>query len=272
VSTAVTLPGGLVRDGRLVRAAVFRELTGRLEQRLAAPADHPPAVRVSELLVAALARIGSELPTRALIEELSVGDRQFLMLALALQFDAGPQWRQLRCVHCEALSDVGYELSELPMSSAGAGYPCSDVQVADQCLRVRVPNGADEIAIAGLDVRRARARLATRCVIAVDGVPRMPDEPLAISAEQIDAIDAALDDLMPQVATALSTTCTQCEAALQLDIDPYAAVSPRLGDLYAEVHALALRYHWSEAQCLRLPRERRRLYLQLIDQSLGAHH
>jgi hypothetical protein len=261
-----------MRDGRLVRAAVFRELTGRLEQRLAAPAAQPAAMRVSEVLTAALASLGGEPVTRTLVDALSVSDRQFLMLALALQLDAGRQWRQLSCTRCESLSDIGFELSELPVSSAGAGYPFTEVSTGGRCLRLRVPSGEDEIAVAGLQPRHARALLAARCVVAIDAQPRPAATHPALSAADIDAIDAALDALAPQVATALSTACSQCGLPQQLEIDPYRLWCADAGALYAEVHALALRYHWSEAQCLRLPRERRRLYLQLIDQSLGVHH
>lgn len=254
-----------------MRAAVFRELTGRLEQQLAASADQPAAARVSEVLTAALATLGGEPVTRALVDALSVSDRQFLMLALALQFDAGSQWRQLRCTRCAALSDVGFELRELPLSVAGAGYPFTAVSSGGRCLRLRVPTGEDELAVAGLELQAARARLAARCVVAIDGEPHTAAAPLVLSAADVDAIDAALDAIAPQVATALSTACSQCAAPQQLQIDPYRTLPTDAGALYTEVHALALRYHWSEAQCLRLPRARRRLYLQLIDQSLGAH-
>jgi len=34
--------------------------------------------------------------------------------------------------------------------------------------------------------------------------------------------------------------------------------------LYEEIHVMALHYHWSEAQILALPRNRRQRYLALI--------
>lgn len=43
-----------------------------------------------------------------------------------------------------------------------------------------------------------------------------------------------------------------------------------LNVLYQEVHLMALHYHWSEADILRLPFSKRRRYLQLLAQHLGT--
>lgn len=43
-----------------------------------------------------------------------------------------------------------------------------------------------------------------------------------------------------------------------------------LNALYQEVHLLALHYHWSEADILRLPFPKRRRYLRLLAQHLGT--
>jgi hypothetical protein len=40
------------------------------------------------------------------------------------------------------------------------------------------------------------------------------------------------------------------------------------GQLLREVHALALHYHWSEADILNLTRDRRRTYLSLLADAL----
>ncbi|MFL6646948.1 MAG: hypothetical protein ACJ8KO_03210, partial [Sulfurifustaceae bacterium] len=94
MSTAITLPGGALIDGQLVRAAVFRPLTGRLEQQLAAVAGLPSVPRrVSAVLATAFAHVGEHPMTEAAAARLSVSDRQFLMLAVALEFGEDQQWR-----------------------------------------------------------------------------------------------------------------------------------------------------------------------------------
>ena len=43
-----------------------------------------------------------------------------------------------------------------------------------------------------------------------------------------------------------------------------------LDTLYGELHLIASRYHWSEAEILRLTASKRRRYLRLIDSHAGA--
>jgi len=43
-----------------------------------------------------------------------------------------------------------------------------------------------------------------------------------------------------------------------------------LDTLYEELHLIASRYHWSEADILRLATSKRRRYLRLIESRAGA--
>jgi hypothetical protein len=268
--TAVTLPGGMWRADRRVRDATFRPLTGHLEQQFAVLAGQPgTAARVSGVLAAALATLGGVAVTPSMTAALCVTDRQFLMVALACQLGSDQQWRHLACARCEARFDIGFKLSELPLSPAGSTYPWTEIEVSGQQLRLRVPTGEDEAAITGLDAEAARNAVAERCVVAVDNESRAMPASLQLDAAAVDAIDAALDAVTPQLGTTLSTACRECALPQRFEIDPYRLALPDAEELYREIHALALRYHWSESQCLRLPRERRRRYLALIEQSLG---
>lgn len=273
MSTAITLPGGALIDGQVVRAAMFRPLTGRLEQQLAAAAELPSVPhRVSAVLATALAYIGKHPMTEAVAARLSVSDRQFLVLAVALEFGDDQQWRHLICSRCRARFDVGFRLSELPLTPAGDGYPFAETIVSGRRLRLRVPTGEDEAQIIELAPGDARRTLACRCVVAIDGDAPSDEALAALDDAAIDAIDAALDAVAPQLATVVSTACSECGTAHSLEIDPYRMPALDTEALYRDVHTLALRYHWSEAQCLRLPRDRRQIYVDLIDQSRGMNH
>lgn len=273
--TEVTLPGGALIDGRLARSAALHPLTGRLEQRLAALVDAPAqavAETVSAVLAAALAHVGERPVTEASAARLSVGDRQFLMLALALECTQDAQWRHITCGRCEARFDVGFRFTELPVQPAGTSYPWVDATIAGRRVRLRVPNGEDEAHVARLAPNSARRALALRCVVAIDDAPPEIAVLDGFGNAEIDAIDAALDEVTPQLSTSLGTACNECGAPHVLKVDPYRIGPIDAGQLYRDVHALAWRYHWSEAQILRLPRRRRQLYLALIDQSLGMSH
>jgi hypothetical protein len=266
--TVVTLPGGALIGERLAREAAFRPFTGRLEEELAelleAPRGSRPA-QVSALLAAALAEVGGEAVTQELIANLGCTDRQFLMLAFALEHGDDQQWRHLKCARCGERFDVGFHLSGLPVTPAGAGYPWAQAVIAGRTLRLRVPTGEDEERIAGLAPPAARRALALACVAAIDDTAPAPAALDALDDAAIDAIDSALDAVAPQLPATLATACTECGAAHTLDLDPYEVAMPGSAQLYREVHALALRYHWSEDDILQLPRSRRRLYLDLGD-------
>jgi hypothetical protein len=263
--TTVMLPGGALLGERLAREAQFRPFTGRLEEELAelgAQAGSRPA-RVSALLAAALAHVGGREATRELVAALGTTDRQFLMLALALEHTEDEQWRHLDCPACGARFDIGFRLSALPVTPAAEGYPWTQLSVAGKRLRLRMPTGEDEERAAALERRSARRALALACVASVDGAVPAPAALEALGEAEVDAIDAALDAMAPQVSTTLVTACSECGAAHTLELEPYDLFLPPPADLYREVHALALRYHWSEDEILELPRERRRLYLEL---------
>lgn len=273
MSTAITLPGGALIDGRLVRAAAFHPFTGRLEQQIAAAAEIPSVPhRVNAVLGAVLAYLGGHPMTEAVAARLSVSDRQFLMLAVALEFGDDQQWRHLTCGRCGARFDVGFRLSELPLTPAGDGYPWAETSASGRRLRLRMPNGEDEVHAAGLAPAEARRALARRCVVALDDEAPGEEALAVLDDEAIDAIDAALDAVAPQLASSISTACSECRAPHTLVIDPYRIPAVDTDALYRDVHALALRYHWSETQCLRLPRERRRRYVDLLDQHRDMPH
>ena len=52
-------------------------------------------------------------------------------------------------------------------------------------------------------------------------------------------------------------------------LDPYVCLGAADGGLFLDIHILASVYHWSEREILAMPRERRRLYLSLVDRSRG---
>src|SRR5262249_51085482 len=255
--TEIILPGGALVGPRLVREAAFRPFTGRLEEELAqireAPSASRPA-RVSALLSAALAEIGDAPATPQLVARLGSTDRQFLMLAFALEQGEDQQWRHVDCPACGKRFDVGFRLSTLPVTAAGEDYPWTRITLRGTSLLLRVATGEDEERIAQLAPGDARRALALACVAAINGEPPPPGALDGLDAAALDAIDTALDAIAPQLPAALATTCSECGAAYSLALDPYDVAMPRPTQLYQEVHGLALRYHWSEGEILDLPR------------------
>jgi hypothetical protein len=71
------------------------------------------------------------------------------------------------------------------------------------------------------------------------------------------------------VVTELASVCPACGASHPVALDPYLVTRRSPRELYDEVHLLAWHYHWSEAEILALPRDRRQLYLRRIDRARG---
>lgn len=267
------LPGGIKIDGVLKRSFRFKPVTGSFEIMLGESgrgAGSLPA-RITAVLSAALAEIGDTAATVSHVRNLSVGDRQFLMVQLAAQIDDQDVWLTAECTKCRELFDVPLKYAALPVKPAGEEFPETTVETGLGSLRLRVPTGADQEAIAAVaDDTAALPILLQRLLSTTD--PSRALDVTQLSDNDLAAIEARLEAMAPEIAARLKTYCPGCEAENQLPISPYAALQRPAGDLYTEIHRLANTYHWSERDILDLPRTRRQIYLQLIDQSRGIQN
>lgn len=255
----IELPGGLWHEGRRERRAQLRELNGGIElqagERLALGGSWPDCV--TDLLVASVGRLGDAAPDRALIASLCVADRQWLLLHLLREWQGDALWLTSECPRCGARLDLGVQRSAIPMRPAGEGYPFARVRLAGREWRLRVPNGADQSAVAALPEDEARQRLAGRCLLDETAPGPLDDAALR-------AIGDALEAVAPELAAAMQVCCPHCGLAHEVALDP-CAVGPLAPDaLLDDVHALASTYHWSEHDILALPRARRLRYLERI--------
>lgn len=268
------LPGGLWRGGERHRGFAFQPLTGAVELAMAAASSSSACLpaRVTAVLAAALEQVGGEPADTARVHGLCVGDRQFLARQLAAHLGRDGVWLVAECGRCGESFDFYVEQSSLPVKEAGKGAPWAEAETSRGTCRLRLPTGADQEAIAAVeDDREALRELAARCLVAVDGARvdeesawrrRLPDEDLA-------AIEAALEGVAPEVALRARVRCPQCAHDHDVWVDPYLGLEGLGEELLAEIHELASTYHWSEAELLSLPQERRRLYLRMVDRSRG---
>ncbi len=267
------LPGGLVHEDTCVRRGRLRPITGRLELTLARAGSDDRSARVDRLLAIAVERLGELGASAALVARLCPGDREYLLVRLAAALRGRQQWVSVTCRECGELLDLSLDLGQLPVSEAGVGYPRCTLEVDGRTLVVRVPLGEDVVASGAtraIDERVAARALLLRCVVAIDGRPPTAVELEGLSAAALERIDAALDELCPAIASRLATVCPDCGTARELELDPLELLAQEPDDvLFEEVHALAMAYHWTEGQILGLPRERRRLYLGLVDRDRG---
>jgi hypothetical protein len=267
------LPGGIKTDGVLRRSFRFKPVTGDFEMMAGEGARDTGSLpaRVTAVLSAALAELGGAPASVPAVRSLCVGDRQFLMARLAAHIEDQDIWLTGECHSCKELFDAPLRYSGLPVKPAGPEFPETTVETGLGCLRVRVPTGADQEAVAAAaDETAALNLLLQRLLSTVDPSGAIDIERL--SAGDIAAVEARLEAMAPEIAARLQTRCPSCGAENQLQISPYTFLQRPVGDIYGEIHRLASTYHWSENDILALPRARRRIYLQLIDQSRGMQN
>ncbi|MEM7583452.1 MAG: hypothetical protein AAF560_08740 [Acidobacteriota bacterium] len=262
------LPGGLCEHGERLRRFAFKPPTGAIELAMMRHDHDSLPQRVTQVLCEALEHVGDLSPDADRLQGLCVGDRQFLIRRLAIHFGWDGGWRTVACGHCESEFDLFIETSALPVKEAGEGFPFAEANLEGRSVRLRVPNGADQQRIAGIesDDEALRALLELCLVTPSDlSVAELPKS-------AVERLEQELEAVAPEVVTQVESACPDCGRANAIAVDPYACLQGDGGELLAEVHALAMSYHWSEPQILALPRDRRLHYLELVDRSRGMTH
>lgn len=261
------LPGGVVLDdGRRLGRAELRPLTGREEEWMTRHADTPGAKMTTSILSWCFVRLENAPVDPDIVGKLLVGDRDFLMLQLR-RMTLGDRFAAVfSCPACKRAMDVEFLAQDIfvePRPQDATTYTWrSDDQRPP--IRFRLPNGADQEAVAELSTNKAVEVLLARCVVDDGGIPLTLDERAAVIAE--------MDRLAPQIDLELDLTCPECGHSFTTPFDCtaffFSEIRTQSRHLMREVHYLALHYHWSEAEILGLQRDRRREYLALLNETL----
>jgi hypothetical protein len=216
------------------RTAGVRELTGE-EERAAVDATTASALALLDRVLE---------PGSGAAADLTAADRDRLLLAIQRRTFGDRVDATVSCRACRAPFDLDFTLGGLEAA----------LEPGEPVAGLRLPTGADELAVADLAPERARAALLDRCVL---------DDALAPELDALLARAAPLADLE------LDAECPECGEAqpVHFDIQSFLmgslmAERPRL---LADVHCLALTYRWSPEDILALPRGERRALVELID-------
>jgi hypothetical protein len=289
-SIVVQLPGGAHdAGGRRHREAELVPLRGR-EEELLAQASRPPAELVTRVLASCVRRIGPLAPvTERMARDLTVGDRQFLLLKLR-EVTFGPDVVAVASCPwpaCGKKMDVGFRIPDVPIRPGRGDGPVYELELSQAAalvdggqlhrrVRFRLPTGADQEAVAVLlDSNPAGALrgLLERCVVAIG--PAEPPRP-----EWLDALcpraRAEIEQAMAAAAhgpeLTMEARCPECARTFTLPFEVadffFGEVHASTDLLYREVHYLAYHYHWSEAEILDLPWDKRRRYIEVLGEEI----
>ncbi|MBV8370803.1 MAG: hypothetical protein JO036_17965 [Candidatus Eremiobacteraeota bacterium] len=261
----LTLPGGLVTDELSVRRVALAPLDGFGEDWLARHAGCCSAEATTALLGLCLAPPDG-LDATQFARELLAGDRDFLMLHLRRLTLGDRVQAVLRCPACAQKIDVEFDARDVEVEAHQQSARTYALTVDGRAVRYRLPNGADQEAVGRLDAERGAQALFERC-IAADGT-------LPLGEEARATIIGAMEANAPKIDLELEVSCPECAHAFvsPFDVTAFFLAEMRVrGErLLREVHALALHYHWSEADILALRRDRRHAYLALINETARA--
>ncbi|WP_128913970.1 phage baseplate protein [Granulicella sibirica] len=219
----------------------------------------------------ALAILESACPelSREQVRELSIGQRDGLLLALQAS-TFGPELTALStCPRCRTAVEVAVEVAQLKQAatlSSLSGTESTAIIVRDgREFQVRRPNSSDLAAADGMEPEQAASKILARCVTS-EGVRVDATKLSAETVEQLTEKMAALD---PQAECVLEVACAACESSWLERLDIVAFLWSEL-DAWAkrtlrEVHALASAYGWTETEVLSLSASRRQVYLAMVN-------
>jgi hypothetical protein len=272
--TLVRLPIGVWVDGVRHCEAALRPLSGVEEEAVGDASLWPTlASRVSALLALVVTRIGSVAPIDLdRIRALAVLDRDVLMLALRQQLFGDRVQTTISCPQCGDKIDLDFHLSDLPIPDRSHDTPRYEFAIDRQTIAYRLPNGGDQEAAAvwiGSDPDRAERTILQRCVDQLD----------RLSPDQIAALRDEMARRDPQLIDEFDAHCPECggDFTVHFDIQDFVLreIAGASAQLYRQVHTLAWYYHWSETEILAMPLRKRRIYLDLltdtIDELTEAH-
>jgi hypothetical protein len=265
LSGIVRLPVGLWVDGVCQRDTSLKNLSGHDEELIAeAPRWPSPAARVSALLAATVAGIGQLAPVcLEHVRALTVLDRDILLVFLRKQMFGSRILSTVKCPNesCGKLVDIDFNLDDLPLpdrSDTGTRYT---FQMGRKQVTYRLPTGGDQEAVAA--AASAAPNEAGRLIL-----QRCMDQFDSLSHAQVAWLSKEMASRDPQLDTDFEAHCPECSSdfTVRFDIQDFLLreISFVGEQLYRQVHTLAWYYHWSEAEIMAMPFQKRHIYLNLL--------
>jgi hypothetical protein len=220
-----------------------------------------PAARADELLRPILAANESA--------PAAVGARDLLLLELRGALFGHELACTTACPQCGERCEWECALAALHAAPASAsGVSTLDVRDGPWHARIRLVTAADLAAVADCGDETAAVRgLLERCVLAVTRhgeaahVSQLPES-------MIGAISATMAGADPQAASVIALSCPACahrwDAAFDVGAYLWTELDTWAQHTLSDVHVLASRYGWNEAEILALSAARRARYLAMV--------
>lgn len=250
------LPLGFLAHGKRERRAVLRKFGEELQLRLLdLDFTLPPERALSQALSICVERIGPiQDPPAELMDELTLGDRHALVHALLLARGSAETSATAICASCSRKLELTLDLRAIRLPripDSGTVALSSRRKTGLVRLELRIPLAKEFV--------HARDE-ATLIGICLGCAPKE-------AKKWLSAAEKTLSRLDPLSHLEILGHCIDCHARVHAEFDPVAYLLSALradsSTLLQDIHRLALRYHWTEKEILRLPDVRRQAYLDL---------
>jgi uncharacterized pyridoxamine 5'-phosphate oxidase family protein len=182
-SGLVHLPGGFISKTGVVKTARVRELDGFAEEKLSRiDIDKNSAIWITELLFLGVELLGDEKPTREMLGDLLIGDRDALLLGIRQTTYGNTVEFKLTCTECGQESDIGVEIDkDVPVVEIEDPMVRTfDVPIKRGTATVQLLTGNIQEAYSENIEKKTQAEVTTimlsRSVIKINGEPTFNNE------------------------------------------------------------------------------------------------
>jgi hypothetical protein len=227
--------------------------------------DMPRIDLVTTLLANCLLQVDGNAVDTELAWDLSVAERLQGLLAIAHCSVGASTTAVAICNNEECHGNVELELG-LSSFASDAPAKINWLSPDNKNVSCRLPTGNDQRAWQQHRLTQNRmdeAWLANRLIKEIDGClpSNMPETWLELLGAELEAVD-------PLTALSIDTLCPFCGKSLCVEVDLELLLIEGLRSqqrhLLEQIHRLASRYHWSEADILAMPQWRRQRYLSRL--------
>lgn len=189
--------------------------------------------------------------------QIVTADRDRLLALLYISLYGARVESTVSCTACAQKFDLDFSLDELLRHYQPAAAVSEDGRYQlEPGISFRLPNGEDEMFIAGLAGAEAERQLLERCLL--EGNAETDNEKVQLKMAELAAV----------LSMEMQAICPECSNEQQVQFDMQSFFLTKLKQerpvLIREIHNIASRYHWSHQEILNLPRNLRKQYAALI--------
>jgi hypothetical protein len=191
--------------------------------------------------------------------QLPLSDRDYLLYLTYKNTYGGRISSSIKCADCGKPYDIDFSLDDFVVDrrktiAYGVHVDESGYFLLDD-MKIRLPRGEDELAVAAFPSELIGNALLSRCV---------PN----FSQSDTERIGRVMEEAGPILSSDFPVQCPECgsEQLTRFDMQSYVLtqIMNDRGKLISEIHAIALAYGWPLVDILLLPRSERKTFARLI--------